>query len=268
MEDGVSVDGQPLLKGAPNFRDFGGHAAADGRRVRLGQLFRSQVLSEIEDDDVAALGRLGITAVCDLRSADERARQVNRWPADVVAESILPLEALPDIGAMKPSEWLRRLQAARFEPAAAAEHMRSVYRKMPGLYADRLAHLLRYLARPDAGPVLVHCTAGKDRTGFACAMILHALGVPLEAVRADYLESARLFTFDMVLARMERYVGGPVPDAALDALRKLAGVEGSYLAALIDGILESHGSVDAWLAAAAGLDPATRESMRRRLLQG
>ena len=266
MEERLIGDDEKILKSAPNFRDFGGYETADGRRVRLGQLYRSQVLSEIEDEDVSVLGTFGIRAVCDLRSEDEQRRQVNRWPVDTVIEMILP-EGARDVGSMKPGEWLRRLQEANFHPEAARDQMRHTYRRMPRLYADRLAVLLQYLARANAGPVLVHCTAGKDRTGFVCAMTLTALGVPLETVRADYLESARRFTVESIQSRMERYMGGPVPEEGMDAIRMLAGVDASYLGAALDGVLETHGSAEAWMREVAGLDDATRDRMRQRLLE-
>lgn len=265
MEERLSA--RPLPKGAPNFRDFGGYATRDGRRVRRGRLFRSQVLSELEDEEVAVLGGLGIRAVCDLRSSDEQARQVNRWPADAILESVLPT-GVRDVGSMKPSEWLKRLQATRFDPAAATEEMRQVYRRMPSLYAGRVRALFAYLDRHDAGPVLVHCTAGKDRTGFTCAMVLGALGVPDATILDDYLESAKWFTLDSIRTKMEKYVGGPVPAEALGAMGKLAGVDASYLAASLETIEASHGSVDAWLAAEAGVDAAARERLRGRLLEG
>jgi protein tyrosine/serine phosphatase len=87
-------------------------------------------------------------------------------------------------------------------------------------------------------------------------------------VRADYLASGSRFTFESIQSRMERYMGGPVPEEGLDAIRMLAGVDASYLAASLDGLLETHGSADAWLRDVAGLDDASRQRMRDRLLEG
>ena len=158
------------LSGASNFRDLGGYPTSDGRTVRWRQIFRSNHLGHLTDDDVAVLRELGVRSAFDFRGAEERAAALCRMP-EITAHS-LPVE--PTVVAA-----LRAIAAAGTPLSTdhAVEVMRESYsgyvQNNTPRYRTLFAHLLE-----DSAPLVIHCTAGKDRTGFACALILHTLGVP------------------------------------------------------------------------------------------
>lgn len=252
------------LKGAPNFRDLGGYAASGGRRIAAGQVFRSGSLSELEADDLVRVAGLGLKLACDLRSGFERARHPSRWPRSAPRELHLDLNA--DLRAHN-----QRLLALLHESSSvsgARSMMLEVYRQLPSACASGAPKLFEMLADHDEGlPVVIHCTAGKDRTGFLCALLLHALEVPTETIYADYLLSAERCDRERLAAGlaplMEQLLGGRVPPEAIDVMN---GAEADYLDAAFDSIRRDHGSIEAYLVRIVGLDDARRARLQSRLL--
>jgi len=246
----------------PNLRDVGGHPTRDGGRVRTGLLFRSTDLSRLDDAGAAALGELGIRAVFDLRTARERERGPDRLPpgADHVA-----LDVLRDSAGLTPAD----MEGIFATPGAAAGALGDgraerffvdAYREFVELPSARHAfgRLFRELVDPGRRPGLVHCTTGKDRTGWATAMLLLLLGVPDEVVLEEYLLSGPVIAalFAPHLAAFEA-VGG---DPAL--LRPLVEVRVEYLEAGLSAMRESYGTVERYLGDGLGVDGAAREALR------
>jgi len=245
---------------APNFRDMGGWSVADGGHVRHGQLFRSEAICMPGVEDARRLEALGIRLVCDLRSGRERETAVSHW-ARAGAE-VLEMDIVADIRATADP-----LAAMRDDPTPAAVErlMIATNRALPAACAEHLDRLFGRLADGDH-PVVIHCTAGKDRTGFFSAMILHALGVAEDDIMADYLASGERRNPAVVAATraiMEEGLGIAVDEAVLEAL---AGVRPDYLAASLGAAREAHDSIDAYLADAAGLTPERRAAMERALV--
>lgn len=143
--------------------------------------------------------------------------------------------------------------------------MLGVYRELPRAAVPHLSRIFARLADGDL-PVLIHCTAGKDRTGFVCAMILSALGVETDAIMADYLATNDRIS-DRVRAATARFAGEnlrrDVPGHALDTLVSVAP---EYLAASLEAIDESFGSADSYLEHEVGLDPARLRALHDRLI--
>ena len=160
------------LEGAPNFRDLGGYHTRDGSRVRRGQLFRSQSLAYLTDADVDALHDLGVQLVCDLRSDGERRRSPNRLHPQFDGER---LEIGIDADLRANGNPFLAAIASDPTPAAARRVMLSIYSDLPNAFAVIWPHLIDGLLERERLPALIHCTAGKDRTGFACALLLLAL---------------------------------------------------------------------------------------------
>lgn len=257
-----------LLSSAPNFRDFGGRPAGDGRCVRRRRLFRSELLIDLTPRDRDTLAALDIGLVCDLRSPGERARIGNDWPAGAPCESLVR-DTGTELSAVQPDQWSDRLADPTFDAPRAHATMRDNYRRMPATYAPDLRALFERLSRADARPVLVHCAAGKDRTGFVCAMLLTALGVSRDEVFADYLDTVPRFTFERLLRMRRRTVldGPPLPPHAEEPLRVLATVFPDFLEAAFEVIEEQHGSVDDYLGQACTLTPQRRHALRTQLLE-
>jgi protein-tyrosine phosphatase len=236
------------LEGASNVRDMGGWTGADGRLVRLGRVYRSAALGGLTEADTAILAATGLGVVCDLRGESERRMAPSRLPG--VAVHALPIE--PSVGGS-----LRDIAARR---GATGEDVMVLMRAAYTAYALDWSHRYRamfdLLLQDNAPPLLFHCTAGKDRTGFGAALLLSALGVEREAVRADYLATNRLWRGDSRLA-------ATLPPVVADVLLRVH-VELLDLAfAVID---REFGGFDAYLEQRLDLGPARRESLRARLL--
>ena len=180
----------PLPDGV-NFRDVGGYQTADGRTVRWGQLYRAGSLADLTDEDVAALAALGLRLACDLRSADELARHADRLPPGAT-HAHRPI--IGEVGR------LRRVVTFYRKRHRVQELLEEVYRVMLDQNGPVFAGVLRLAADPANRPLVIHCTAGKDRTGLAVALLLLTLGVPEETVVADYTLSNH--AFDVLAGRM------------------------------------------------------------------
>src|SRR6202051_2067797 len=176
------------LSGASNFRDLGGFPGRDGLMVRWRQIFRSNHLGHLTAADIGVLRPLGLKSAFDFRGTEERAEAM--CGLKEIAVHSLPVE--PTVVA---SLRARLAGGVALSSADALDVMRESYRNYvrdntPSFRA-LFAHLLE-----DRAPLVIHCTAGKDRTGFACALILHALGVADEAITEDYLLTNRFYRRD------------------------------------------------------------------------
>lgn len=253
----------PLRIGcAPNFRDLGGLPTLDGGYVRPGRLFRSDFVHRPNGRDVTALEDCRIGLVLDLRSSAEMASHPNHYWLSRDVE-VLSFDIGTDVRA-KGSFWeILREDAS---PARVEALIHSIYRSIPASVAAALTVLFDRLVRPDGPAVLVHCTAGKDRTGVAVALLLHALGVTHEAIVADYLETcARVTdrTRDRARRTMAEVAGKPLEDASL---RYFTDVEAAFLEQSWSRLERKYGGVDAFLEAEAGLTKAKRAALKDALV--
>lgn len=237
------------LEGASNFRDLGGYAGRHGRRLRWGQLYRSAHLGGLTAHDQQRVAQLGITRVLDFRGVAERASTPNRLPG--ATEHSLAIE--PTV-----VQRMDALVAAgrTLTAAVVAELMRDLYRGLVNQQAVRFAELFEHLLAADT-PLVFHCTAGKDRTGIAAALILLALGVPRDVVRSDYLLTNELY----------RHPPVPHSDTPPDALAVLWRVQDGFLDAALQVIDIEHGGVDNYLRQRLGLGPAALETLATRYLE-
>jgi protein-tyrosine phosphatase len=247
-----------LLSCAPNFRDIGGYETADGRRVKRGRVYRSQVVANPTPEDTAALNALGIRYVCDLRGSHEAARAPCAWPTDPAVE-IRGLDIGTDVRAG--TQALIDIMVADPTANGIRTMMMTTYGMLPARFAGRLSLFFDDLLHGGRFAAVIHCTAGKDRTGFSTAMLLLALGVPMETARYDYLLTEHYLDLSPMMlasgAYLHSVVGDRVePDETM--LRALCGVDVAYLDAAFGVVDRDYGSVDAYLEQAAGLDSAKR----------
>ncbi len=246
------------LDGGSNFRDLGGYRTEDGTPVAWGKLYRSAVMSGLTPDDFQRLGALGIETVCDFRSTDERQRDPVTWPAGV-QPTVLATDYGLDMGAIAT---LFRSGPVTAEKTKAA--MEGFYAEMPFTFADQYARMMRQLVDGKA-PLAFNCSAGKDRTGLAAALLLTTLGVPYETAVSDYLLSNETYRPKPPVA------GGDDPTARMfasmpkDALQALMGVDRRYLDASYKAI-EARGGMDRYLAEQLKLSPSDLDELRRRYL--
>ena len=250
---------QLKVRSAPNFRDFGGLPTQDGRSVRRGWLFRSDALDTLEEDDHVVLNPLHVGLICDLRSDRERIENPNRLPPDWMPE-VLTVDQTIDVGAANVGRaFSRELYAGE---GLARDFMDETYRAFPRQFETVLRELFARLG-DGQGPVLVHCAAGKDRTGFVCAMVHHVLGVAPDRVMADYLLSDEFFGLERIAEAVRRHTGVRPPLSMLDPMR----VKAEYLRATMEAIETGHGSIDDYLRTQAGVTDELRAALQERLLE-
>lgn len=248
------------LETLPNFRDLGGLPTTTGGFVRRGLVFRSEAVLDPTEADAATIASHGIVLVCDLRSDTERGHAPNDWWAQRGVER-LNMDVLGGIaGADGP--WVRLKADPSVAGAVAA--MESIYAAMP---AAAMGHVAAIVDRIDAGdvPLLIHCTAGKDRTGFVAAVLLAALGVVHEAIVADYLDSDGRRTSRVVEGTRQMVVDGVGAGVPVAAMAALLGVDRRYIETSFATIGDRYGDVAGYLAA-AGVDGPRLDRLRARLV--
>jgi protein-tyrosine phosphatase len=236
------------LEGASNFRDLGGYPTADGRIVRWRRIFRSNHLGHLTPADIDVVRGLGVRSAFDFRGRDERAAAAC-GVADITVHS-LPIEPTV-VAALR-----ARLAAGSLSADDALEIMRESYRNYVRLNTHSFRELFAHLL-DDHAPLVIHCTAGKDRTGFACALVLHALGVTDEFIAEDYLLTNRFY-------RRDPSAGTDLPD---DVRQAIGSVEASFLTAGFDAIRTDYGDLESYLRDGLALGVGERTSLRERYLQ-
>lgn len=250
------------LQGVENFRDFGDYAAGAGR-VKKGLLFRAAHQADATDADLAAMGALGLVTVVDLRRAHERQREPSRRWTGFSAQVIDN-----DLGGDGDDPWQTFLRGWDFSEADLRGYMALSYRRKP--FTPRHVDLFRrYFAAlvEGRGPVLIHCAAGKDRTGLLAALTHHLAGVSRDDLVEDYLATNDPERYGRIGERIGRYLAGytgRVPPEA--AIRAALAVEAEYILASLEAIEAAHGSIDAYLETVLGVDAAAREAVRVHIL--
>jgi protein-tyrosine phosphatase len=251
------------LEGAHNFRDLGGYATEDGRTVRWGLFYRSDHLAQLTDADLAKLHALGIKLVCDFRSPEEKAEDPDRLPA----EAPPTLVELPIFDqSFSPVAFREKITSGTLGDTDLRQMLIEGNRMFATRYAPQYAAMFERLTHREQLPALVHCTAGKDRTGFAAAVLLRTLGVPLDTVYEDFL-----LTNHYTAAEIERTLW-IVRLVSLfrtdpDQVRPVLGVERAYLEAAFSAIEEQHGSFETYRRDALGLDDAETAAFRTLALE-
>jgi protein-tyrosine phosphatase len=251
------------LEGAHNFRDVGGYQTEDGRRVRWGLFYRSDDLSALTDADLAQLHGLGLKLVCDFRSPEEKAEEPDRLPAERTPE----LVELPIFDeSFSPVAFREKITSGTLGDTDLRRMLVEGNRMFATRYAPQYAAMFERLTQPDQLPALVHCTAGKDRTGFAAAVLLRTLGVPLETVYEDFLLTNHYTAREIERTLwMIRLVSMFRTDP--EQVRPVLGVERAYLEAAFGAVDERYGSFDAYRRDALGLDDAETAAFRGLALE-
>jgi len=252
---------------AANMRDLGG-LPVDGGSIAPGQVYRSATLAKLSDADGQRLVELGIETVYDLRTAAERDGAPDRLPAqitavalDVLADS--PLAAAANINALlaDPAQLAAALQGRQAE-----DLLRESYRDIVRLPSALRAYRSMYLHLADEtrnGAALVHCTTGKDRTGWAAASLLTLLGADGDVVRADYLQTNQ----DLLPALQPMIDRATALGLDPERLVGVLGVRESYLDAAFDEVASRYGSIEDYLVKGLELDADVIDRLRTRFIR-
>jgi protein-tyrosine phosphatase len=249
-----------------NLRDVGGYATRDGGVVRHGVLFRSAGLGQMTDEDAETFAALGVRTVFDLRTASERAHMPDRVPD---ATALVELDVLGDHRAAAPA----RLQRVLADPATgpemfgdgrAHEALRDAYLDIVLLPSAQAAYrgMFTRLLADSAAPALVHCTAGKDRTGWAVASALLLAEVALDDVMADYEISNR----DLLPALRPLFDAFAERGGDPDLIRPIFRVDPEYLELAIATATQRYGSIPGYFAEALGIDAGAQRRLRELLV--
>ncbi|MFN9525607.1 MAG: tyrosine-protein phosphatase [Pseudomonadaceae bacterium] len=251
-----------LLAGAANFRDLGGYRTRGGRTIRYGLLYRSEALPELNDEDLAKLRSLGIRLLCDMRSNSERQQTPNRWAVGMDVET-LSLDIAADLRAGYPA--ITELLSGYPTQWHAEQAMLATYRLFPQTFASSLPRLFESILQ-DQLPLVFHCAAGKDRTGFIAALLLSVLEVPGDTILHDYMLSAERWRGSHTEAAIRRHLAPFCSDEVdIQVIRTLAGVNPIYLDAAFEVIESRYGTVEDYLNA-AGIPSESLYRLRDRLL--
>jgi len=253
------------LAGGCNFRDCGGYETTDGARVRWGRLYRSGLMYRLSPAAAAQVRALGVRAVCDLRRTAERMLHPN-----------------PAFGAeVRRFEWDSEQESSPIRDRAFADSndvagvhaaMLKMYERLPFGLQPRLAGVFAALDHAGQGATIVHCTAGKDRTGVAIALVLESLGVRREAIVADYtLTNTAVDLRAQLLGRNGTGAGlaataEPILALSATAQDAMLAARPEYIQASLDAIEARHGSVRSYLLDELAIEPALLGRLQQRLL--
>ncbi len=239
------------LEGGSNFRDLGGYRTAEGRTVRRNTIFRSAHLGGLTDADRSALGRLGVRTIVDLRGVSEAAETPHL--VDGLACKIVGAHIEPRL-----NEKLRTaVDQGTATPFLVMEYLTDHYRDYPRRCALGFRTLFATLSDGAHRPLVFHCTAGKDRTGFASALLLTLLGVPWDTVLEDYLHTNVVWT-----GHVGRY-----PELDIDTRAAIIEARTPYLEAAFEVVRNDFGGPEPFAEKALGLDAAARERLKADLLE-
>ena len=244
------------LQGGQNFRDLGGYETADGHRVKWGKLYRSGSMADLTAADYDYLAALNIKVVCDLRTAQERQAAPNKWQqaAHVTYWTRDYEEGFGDLGKI--------MMSGHATPEQIRAAMIDGYRDLPIQQKPAYSELFKRLAAGEI-PLAFNCTAGKDRTGTAAALILSALGVPRETIVADYVLTDK--TFDA--SRLQRSKSNRLANIPPEITSVLLRADPDYIRAALDALEKKYGSVEGYVREELGVSESDLRAIRRLLLE-
>ncbi|MCP5098964.1 MAG: tyrosine-protein phosphatase [Chloroflexi bacterium] len=265
---GGEHDGQRILvaerflqfDGTVNFRDQGGYGTGDGRYLKWGRLYRSGMLGDLSVEDHAHLMRLGIQFVGDIRSEPEATRRPDKFDYPIEFHH-WPIESLDKTSRLKTS-WIVMFQRHKLSDLIKYGYTRFVLED----HAHVIGKLFHHLADANHLPAIIHCSAGKDRTGIVMALLMSVLGVPDDVIIADYTLSNRFYADYREMLR---------PDVrpltrlgvSIDKLWPLLVVQADTLRYTFQYLRTNYGSIKSYLADRAGVDDAIIEQLKVNLLE-
>jgi protein-tyrosine phosphatase len=229
-----------------NFRDFGGYPTQSGMVMKKGLLYRSGGLDQASEKDLNELSSLGIRTVVDLRTPQERSDAPDRLPAGWEARSVhFPMKMLvtPKSGYLAGLFSLALGEARRLDFERIAQQ---TYQEYGIQYRDEISKILQLVIQTSNLPILIHCTAGKDRTGVVCGLLQRALGVPDEVVMEDYqLSNVWLNEYNLAMLKRLRFLR--LLGVPRDKFLPLMEARREYLKAVFDQIESEFTSFENYL---------------------
>jgi len=245
-----------------NFRDLGGYAGAEGRRVKWGCLFRSGHLADMTARDMQRFKALDIGTVIDLRSTLERDKDPDRLPDGV---RLISLPMLDVANEAMSKEVHAAVETRNFKAFDPCEKMRRMYQLLATEHTSQYRQFVQAVLAAEGKPVLWHCTAGKDRTGVGAAIILRLLGVADEIIINDYLLSRKYVD---QLRRLKLFLRITRGKKAVEIVNTLLLVDRSWIQAAFETIDKQWGSFDQYVSEVLDLTAGDIAQLRGTLLDG
>lgn len=252
------------FEGISNFRDLGGYPAADGRTVKWGKLYRSGHLATASNADLAGLAELQLARFIDFRSGAEKTEEPNRLP-DPASFALVEIPVLDEGNRNLFNEISTRIEEGTLGDFDPDLTMVQANRQFADEFTPQFRQFVDTVLEADGAPVLWHCTAGKDRTGFAAAVLLRILGVPQDIIMQDYLASSApaLESRRKELLMLRLFEG----EETADKIAVMLGVEPAWLEAAFEQIDTTWGSFDNYVAEGLQLSAADVQRLRANLLE-
>jgi len=249
------------MPGVRNFRDLGGYQTQDGRRIKKGLLFRSGHLADLSPRGLDNLSDIGLSTIIDLRSAYEAERRPGRIPQ---GSRYIHLPIMDEANREMSREIRGRIEDNRIDGFDPSYLILKAYQQFPTEFTPQYKTFMHAIRDAGSAPVLWHCTAGKDRTGYAAAILLRTLGVDQGIIYQDYLLS------NQYVKRMNKWIFKAVVARGLKAyrmIRPLMGVQEDWLKASFDSIDREWGSFEAYVKKGLDLNASEIREMKDRLLE-
>jgi len=247
------------LQGGRNFRDLGGYRTTDGRSVKWGLLFRSGSMTGLTRADYDSLAKRGLRVVCDLRATGERKAEPVNWPS-AKAPRVLSDDYELDNAMFMPKGAMQDWTADQARASLAASYPRMLA-QFNGQYRRMFGELVAGHA-----PLAFNCSAGKDRTGIAAALLLTALGVPRDVVIDDYLLTNQTLNANSLM-RGAATANSPWMKLSPDVLKAFLGADRSYIEAAL-AVVDGHkDGAQGYLRDELGMGPQELALLRRLYLQ-
>ncbi len=252
------------FEGIANFRDLGGYATEDGRQTRWGVLYRSGNFSTASRSDSAVLSGLGLSSLVDFRSAAEKEEEPHQLPEPLTFE-LVEIPVMDGGDHSVADEIIARIESGDFDSFDPDGFMITANRKFASTFTPQFREFIELVQEADGEPIAWHCSAGKDRTGFAAAILLRILGVPMTTVLDDYALSREYALAarqkDLTLLRLFK------GQQAAEKLAVVMGVEREWLEAAFAEIDARYGDFDSYVEQGLGLDEAGVQRLRATLLE-
>ena len=251
------------FEGISNFRDLGGYPTVDGRQVKWGILYRAGTFAESSNADLKSLEMLNLKMLVDFRSSIEKEEEPNRLP-DPTDFTVVEIPTLDDGNQAMVGEIMERIESGDFEGFDPNQLMLEGNRQFASTFTPQYRQFMQTVLQANGQPIVWHCSAGKDRTGFAAAILLRILGVPQDVIMQDYMASKRnaLQARKSQLMLLRLFKG----DEAADKLSIMMGVEEEWLDAAFEQIDLSWGSFDNYVHEGLRLTDADIAQLKATLL--
>ena len=253
------------MKKIHNFRDFGGYETQDGLTIKPGLLYRSGSLANSSDGDLSKLRSFGIKTIIDLRTNKER----NNNPDPIPGNSNINLIHIPvKVTMHNESGFIFQLFSLIFGKARKIDYheaMKQVYEEYVTDFRTEFSEILSLVSQSSNLPILIHCTGGKDRTGFACSLIQLTLGLPIKRVMHDYLKTNEHLheIKDEFEKRLKKF---SIFGVSIEKLLPLFETRQEYLEAALEQIRLEFGTIDNFIRDGLNFSDEDRTRLKNNLL--